>query len=84
MSHRKAGPRAYADDGWIRHVIADISYRAEAIECACGAIVTAAPDPVDHEAHSPLVDAWAAHRAENARYRKPRLPPSEAHVWYRG
>jgi hypothetical protein len=69
---------------WIRHVIADISYRSEAIECACGAVITAQADRTNHDAHGPLVEAWDAHRAENARHRKPRILPGPEHVWARG
>jgi len=45
-----------------RHVIADIRYRDERIECTCGAIVTARPDLLEHDRHRPLVAAWEEHR----------------------
>lgn len=45
-----------------RHVIAIVSYRAETIECRCGAIVTSTPDLIDHDRHEPLVNAWTLHR----------------------
>lgn len=45
-----------------RHVIADVRYAAERIECTCGAVVTADEDRGAHDRHAPLVEAWAEHR----------------------
>lgn len=49
-----------------RHVIADLSYRAEWIRCTCGTVVTAAEDELKHDRHAPLVLAWGAHKREAA------------------
>lgn len=43
------------------HRIEFISYRAETIECTCGAIITTPPDVLFHDRHQPLVDAWSDH-----------------------
>lgn len=45
-----------------RHVIAEISYAAERIECSCGIVIVAERDIVKPDRHEPLTLAWQDHR----------------------
>lgn len=45
-----------------RHLIADISYRLERIDCSCGVVVTAGRDILEPDRHGPLSIAWENHR----------------------
>jgi len=47
------------------HVIAQVRYRDETIECVCGEVVTAPADVASHDRHGPLDAAWSAHRRAN-------------------
>jgi|GEM_PF-5247194 hypothetical protein len=47
-----------------RHVIADVIYALERIECTCGVVVKADEDRLAHDRHAPLVAAWEAHKRE--------------------
>ena len=49
------------------HVSAATSYRDERIECSCGAVIEAEPDPVFRDKHAPLLAAWQAHLAKRLR-----------------
>lgn len=51
-------------DDFIRHISVETRYADETITCACGAVVTAPPDRVNHDRHEPLISAWNEHRLE--------------------
>jgi hypothetical protein len=51
-------------DAFPRHVIERVRYALETIECTCGEVVTADPDPVIPDRHEPLAIVWGEHRAQ--------------------